>query len=200
MSTGRIRALRSGGYDDTISRFAEHAFESGAAEAAYGSVPSPIGELMAVVSRKGLMAIAFDTEPHDVVLHNVAKRVTPSIVDLPSAVSGVRRQLDAYFTGELRFFDMPLDRVLLTSFQDKVLAATSAIPSGEVRTYGQIAAAAGKPKGAQATGQALGANPIPIVIPCHRVIASDGSLRGYAGGLDKKEFLLDLERGTPKLF
>jgi methylated-DNA-[protein]-cysteine S-methyltransferase len=81
-----------------------------------------------------------------------------------------------------------------------VLAAADAIPSGEVRSYGQIAAAAGRPKGAQATGQALGANPIPVVIPCHRVVASDGSFRGYAGGLGKKEYLLDLERGAATLF
>ena len=200
MSTERIKALRSGGYEDTVGRFAEQAVDDGAAQAAYGPIPSPIGELMAVVSRRGLVALAFDNEPHDVVLQHVARRVSPAIVDLPSAVSGVRSQFDAYFTGRLQLFDMPLDRALLTPFQDKVLAVTAAIPSGQVRTYGQIAAAAEKPKGAQATGQALGANPIPIVIPCHRVIAADGGLRGYAGGLDKKEFLLNLERGASKLF
>ena len=100
----------------------------GAAQAVYGQVPSPIGELMAVVTRRGLVALAFDSEPHDQVLNAVAKKVSPAIIDLPSAISDIRHQLDAYFTGSLRFFDIPLDRALLTPFQDKVLAATSAIP------------------------------------------------------------------------
>ena len=200
MTTKMIKALSTEGYDASVNRFVTRAFEDGSARAAYGPVPSPIGELMAVVTHHGLVAIAFDNEQHDTVLNNVAKKVSPAIVDLPSAISPVRRQLDEYFKGTLRRFNMAVDRSLFTPFQTKVLAATDAIPSGEVRTYGQIAAAAGRPKGAQATGQALGANPIPVVIPCHRVVAADGSLRGYAGGLARKEFLLNLEQGIRRLF
>lgn len=195
-----LSALTTRGYDDAVVRFADRAFADGAAEAAYGAFPSPIGELMAVVTHGGLVAIAFDNEPTDDVLDAVAKKVSPSIVDLASAVRPIRDQLDAYFGGRLTRFTMSIDRSLFTPFQIKVLAATDRIPSGEVRTYGQIAAEAGRPKGAQATGQALGANPIPVIIPCHRVVASDGSLRGYAGGLDKKEFLLNHERGESTLF
>ncbi len=195
-----LKDLQVGGHEQVVARFAEQAFREGVAEAAYGPVPSPIGEFIAVVSQRGLVALAFESEDQDEVLDRVAAKVTPNLIDLPSAVRSVRQELDGYFTGHLRFFSMPLDRSLITPFQDRVLAATSRIPRGEVRTYGQIAAAAGRPKGAQATGQALGANPIPVVIPCHRVVAADGSLRGYAGGLDRKEFLLNLERGESTLF
>lgn len=196
----QLKGLRTGGHEQVVARFAERAFGEAVAEAAYGPIPSPIGEFIAVVSHQGLLALAFETDHQDDVLERVAAKVSPNLIDLPSAVASVRRELDAYFSGDLRFFTMTLDRALITPFQDKVLAATSRIPRGEVRTYGQIAAAAGRPKGAQATGQALGANPIPVVIPCHRVVAADGSLRGYAGGLDRKEFLLDLERGASTLF
>ncbi len=200
MSTERLKALTTPGYDDAAGQFARRAFDDGAAQAAYGPVPSPIGELMAVVTHRGLVAIAFETEPFDRVLNVVAKKVSPAIVDLPSAISSVRHQLDDYFRGTLRRFTMAVDRSLYTPFQTKVLAVAEAIPAGEVRTYGQVAASAGRPKAAQAAGQALGANPIPVVVPCHRVVAADGSLRGYAGGLDKKEFLLSLEGGASRLF
>ena len=121
MSTERIKGLRSGGYDQLVGRFAERAFMDGAAQAAYGQVPSPIGELMAVVTRRGLVALAFDSEPHDQVLNAVAKKVSPAIIDLPSAISDIRHQLDAYFTGSLRFFDIPLDRALLTRSRTRCL-------------------------------------------------------------------------------
>ena len=196
----QIRGLDAGRHEHVAARFAERAFHKGTAEVAYGPVPSPIGELTAVVSHQGVLALAFESDDQDDVLEKVASKVSPTIVDLPSAVHEVRRNLDAYFSGVLRFWSVPIDRSLITPFQDKVLKATTKIPRGEVRTYGQIASAAGRPKGAQATGQALGANPIPIVIPCHRVVAADGSLRGYAGGLDRKEFLLNLERGESTLF
>ena len=200
ISGNDLRSLEAGGYAEAVGQFAASAFADGPAAAAYGSFGSPIGQLTAVVTHRGVVAIGFDTEPMETILNTVAKKISPAIVDLASAVEPVRRQLDDYFKGSLQVFTMSIDRSLLTPFQTKVLAATDAIPSGEVRSYGQIAAAAGRPKGAQATGQALGANPIPVVIPCHRVVASDGSLRGYAGGLDKKEYLLNLERGTATLF
>ncbi|MDH3499119.1 MAG: methylated-DNA--[protein]-cysteine S-methyltransferase [Acidimicrobiia bacterium] len=184
-----------------LARFGERAFEeNGPAQLAYHTFPSPIGALLAAVTRQGLVRICFESEDPEDVLSHLSARVSPAIIELPSALVGVRRQLDAYFAGSLRCFDLPLDRRLFSPFQTKVLAATSAIPPGEVKSYGQIAALAGRPGGAQATGQALGANPIPVVVPCHRVVAADGSLRGYGGGLERKQFLLDLERGEQSLF
>lgn len=195
-----IQALEVAGFDQAIARFADSAFENGPAEVAYGPIPSPIGTLLAAVTRRGLLALAFESEDQEDVLAMIAAKVSPSIIDLPSATTAVRDQLDAYFGARLRVFDLNVDRRLLTPFQRKVLKATFEIPHGEVRTYGEMAAAAGKPKGAQAAGQALGANPIPIVIPCHRVVAANGNLTGYAGGLDLKRFLLDLEQGEQTLF
>lgn len=200
MNVDDLRTLPAEGYEDAVARVAEDAYARGVAEVAYGTVPSPIGTMLAVVSHTGLLTLAFDSQDQDDVLDTIARKVTPSIVDLPSAIGPVRQQLDGYFGARLRAFDLPLDRSLLTPFQRGVLAATERIPLGEVRTYGEMAAAAGRPKGAQAAGQALGANPIPIVIPCHRVVAANGNLTGYAGGLERKRFLLDLEQGAVGLF
>ncbi len=195
-----IQALEVTGFDAAMRRFADVAFATGNAEVAYGPIPSPIGTLLAAVTHRGLLALAFETEDQDDVLSMIAGKVSPAIIDLPSATQAVRVQLDAYFGARLSVFDLDVDRSLLSPFQRAVLQATSEIPHGEVRTYGEMAAAAGKPKGAQAAGQALGANPIPIVIPCHRVVAANGDLTGYAGGLDRKRFLLDLEQGEQTLF
>ena len=189
----KIRNLQSGAPDDAIGRFSRQAFDDGEALVAFDQVSSPIGGLTALVTRRGLLSLAFETEDLDRVMRSVAAKVSPAIVRLPSAVREVRSWLDAYFRGRSAP-DLRLDRSLITPFQDRVLVATSAIPLGEVRTYGQVAALAGNPKAARATGRALGANPIPIILPCHRVVAADGRLRGYAGGLDSKRLLLDHER------
>ena len=188
-------------HERQMARFAEGAFaEDGPAELAYHTIASPVGPLLTAVTRRGLVRIGFETESEDDVLVSLAHDVSPAMIELPSALAGVREQLDAYFVGRLRRFDLAIDRRLFTPFQDKVLAATERIPAGEVKSYGEVAALAGRPRGAQAAGQALGANPIPVVVPCHRVVAADGSLRGYAGGLHRKQFLLDLERGEQPLF
>ena len=189
----RIRNLESVSTEDAVRRFARRAFTEGAAEVAFGRVPSPIGGLTALVTHRGLLALAFESDDLDEVMRSVARKVSPGIVRLPSAVRTVGAWLDAYFDGRPAA-DLRLDRSLITPFQERVLVATAGIPVGEVRTYGQVAALAGNPKAARATGRALGANPIPIVLPCHRVVAADGSLHGYAGGLDSKRLLLDHER------
>lgn len=191
----RIRNLAAAPVEDAVRRFADRAFKEGAAGVAFGAVPSPIGELTALVTHHGLLALAFETYHLDEVMRSAARKVSPAIVRLPSAVRPVHAWLDAYFGGR-PLPGLRLDRSLITPFQDRVLVATAGIPPGEVRTYGQVAALAGNPKAARATGRALGANPIPIVLPCHRVVAADGSLHGYAGGLDLKRLLLDHERET----
>ena len=189
----RIRNLPSGAPEDAIGRFARRAFRGGEARVAYGTVPSPVGDLTALVTHRGLLSVAFETDDLVGILQSVAAKVSPAIVHLPSAIGDVRSWLDDYFRGWVATRPR-LDRSLITPFQDRVLVATAGIPLGEVRTYGQVAAQAGNPKAARATGRALGANPIPIVLPCHRVVAADGRLHGYAGGLDRKRLLLDHER------
>lgn len=189
----RITNLASNDHTGAVDRFARRAVEEGSARVAYSAVESPIGDLTALVTPRGLLALAFETDDLDRIMESVATKVSPSIVRAPSAIGKVRSWLDSYFGGRPQ--PMPgLDHSLITPFQERVLAATAAIPLGEVRTYGQVASLAGNPKAARATGRALGANPIPVVLPCHRVVAADGSLHGYAGGLDHKRLLLDHER------
>ncbi|MCY4371531.1 MAG: methylated-DNA--[protein]-cysteine S-methyltransferase [bacterium] len=191
----RIGNLPTTPAEDAVRSFARRAFAEGTARIAFGSVPSPIGELTALVTHQGLLALAFETDDLDEIMRSVARKVSPAIIRLPSAVGPVHSWLDAYF-GARPVPELRLDRSLITPYQDRVLAATAGIPLGEVRTYGEVAALAGNPKAARATGRALGANPMPIVLPCHRVVAADGSLHGYAGGLDLKRLLLDHERKT----
>ena len=189
----RLKALEAPSPESAITRFSQDAFGSREARVAYGSMASPIGTLTAVVTHRGLLALAFDTDDLGKIMSSVISKVSPGIVRLPSAIRTVRSWLDAYFDGR-QAPELGLDRSLITPFQDRVLSAAAAIPLGEVRTYGQVAALAGNPKAARATGRALGANPIPVVLPCHRVVAADGRLHGYAGGLDRKRLLLDHER------
>ena len=189
----RIRRLPSGAPQGAIDRFSRQAFREGEARVAFGQIPSLIGDLTALVTRRGVLALAFETDDLDEIMQSVAAKVSPAIVHLPSAVREARTWLDTYFRGRPPTA-LRLDRSLITPFQDRVLTATAGIPLGEVRTYGQVAALAGNPKAARATGRALGANPMPIVLPCHRVVAADGRLHGYAGGLDRKRLLLDHER------
>ena len=188
-----IRNLASDDHTGAVNRFARRAIEEGSARVAYSAVDSPIGDLTALVTPRGLLALAFETDDLDRIMESVAARVSPRIVRELSATGPVRSWLDSYFDGRPQPL-LSLDRSLITPFQDRVLAATAAIPLGEVRTYGQVASLAGNPRAARATGRALGANPIPVVLPCHRVVAADGSLHGYAGGLDRKRLLLDHER------
>ena len=162
--------------------FADGAFADGRAGAAYGKVSTPIGELTAVVTHRGLLNLIFEGQDQDRALQRVADKVTPRILEAPSAVAFVQEKLDDYFRGRTFRIEMPLDRSLLTPYQGRVLDFTYGIPAG-----------AGDPRAARATGRALATNPIPVVLPCHRIVASNGELRGYAGGLDHKRFLLEHE-------
>jgi methylated-DNA-[protein]-cysteine S-methyltransferase len=130
------------------------------------------------------------------VLERLAARISPRIVEAPTPPDPLRRELEEYFAGRRRRFELPLDWSLVGPFGQRVLRAASAIPYGGVLTYTQVAAEAGSPRGSRAAGNALGSNPIPIVVPCHRVLRSGGALGGYAGGLDRKRWLLELEGAT----
>ncbi|HEV3319756.1 MAG TPA: methylated-DNA--[protein]-cysteine S-methyltransferase [Solirubrobacteraceae bacterium] len=163
----------------------------------YAPVESPFGTLHAASTRRGLVRLAFPEEPLDEFLERLARKLSPRIVAAPAALDPVQRELDEYFSGRRRTFDLALDWALITPFARRVLSNTAAIPYGGHLSYAEVAAEAGSPRGARAAGNALGSNPIPIVIPCHRVLHSGGGLGGYGGGLDRKQYLLELEGALP---
>jgi methylated-DNA-[protein]-cysteine S-methyltransferase len=163
------------------------------ADVSYAPVDSPFGTLLVAATKRGLVRVAFPEEDVDVVLDRLAARVSPRIVRAPGALDCARRELEEYFDGERTRFELPLDWTLVGPFGRRVLRAASSIPSGRVLTYAQVAAKAGNPRASRAAGNALGANPIPIVVPCHRVLRTSGALGGYGGGLPRKRFLLELE-------
>jgi methylated-DNA-[protein]-cysteine S-methyltransferase len=164
-------------------------------DVAYAEVDSPLGPLLAASTARGLVMLASEDggAPPDDVLQRLADRISPRVLEAPARLDTVRRELDEYFAGARSRFDVPVDWALVGDFGRRVLAATAAIPFGEVRTYAEVAAQAGNPRAPRAAGNALGANPIPIVVPCHRVLRTGGGLGGYTGGLERKEALLRIE-------
>jgi methylated-DNA-[protein]-cysteine S-methyltransferase len=181
---------------------AARAADEGIAPVAYATIDSPLGRLVTIVTGRGVARIAYELENGglDSILDDVALRLSPAIVEAPARLDGVRRQLDEYFEGRRDSFDVALDWALTSDgFRRRVLQACAQIPFGATRTYKDMAIAAGSPLAFRAAGGALGANPIPIVVPCHRVLASGGGLGGYTGGLERKRLLLSIERGTPEL-
>jgi len=174
-------------------RFRSAASESGLVDVAVGTLDSPVGELFVAVTPRGLASIAFEGVDRDALLIRFTRELSPRVVAAARATDDVRRELDEYFRGARRRFDLTLDRRLMSRFMLDVLGATSRISFGRLATYGEIAGTIGRPRAARAVGAALGANPIPIVIPCHRVVGANGKLTGYGGGLPRKEFLLQLE-------
>ena len=161
----------------------------------WDSTPSPIGTVFVAVNRHGAVTrLTFGLSQREFL-----EEAGPGAVRDRQAVAPVLTELEEYFAGERQAFDVPVDLAGLTPFQREVLSATRAIPFGEVRTYGKVAALIGRPKASRAVGRALSQNPIAVIVPCHRVIASDGSLRGYtgAGGVATKRFLLQLEGYRP---
>ncbi|HMS62265.1 MAG TPA: methylated-DNA--[protein]-cysteine S-methyltransferase [Solirubrobacteraceae bacterium] len=163
----------------------------------YAVLDTPAGHVIAATTVRGLVRLAYEdwNGGVDAVVEVLAERLSPRILEQPAALDHVARELDEYFAGDRRAFDLPIDWSLVTPFGRRVLRATARIPYGDVATYADVAAGAGSPGGSRAAGNALGANPIPIVIPCHRVVRSGGALGGYTGGLERKELLLGVERG-----
>jgi methylated-DNA-[protein]-cysteine S-methyltransferase len=169
------------------------AADAGLLDVAYGTVDSPLGTLTAFVTPDGLVRLSYPGEPMDRQLAELAAAVSPRILAAPQRTDTVRRQLDEYFAGRRRSFDVPVDWRLLHGFREAVLRATAAIPFGSVSSYRRVAEAAGRPNAYRAAGNALGSNPIPIVVPCHRVLHAGGGLGGYTGGIERKRYLLSLE-------
>ncbi|MFN2589862.1 MAG: methylated-DNA--[protein]-cysteine S-methyltransferase [Actinomycetota bacterium] len=179
------------------ARFADAAWRSGSADVAYAWADSPFGPLLIAVSRRGLVRLSYPGHDHDRDLEELARRVSPRVVESPGATENVRRQLDEYFDGGRRSFDLAVDLSPVHGFGRRVLQATARIPFGSVRTYREVATGAGNALATRAAGNALGANPVPIVVPCHRVVRTGGGLGGYTGGLERKETLLRLEGVLP---
>lgn len=164
-------------------------------DVAYAVVDSPVGALVAAATPHGLVRLAYEdfNGGLDAVLDALATKLSPRILESPQRLDPVRRELDEYFAGRREDFDLAIDWTLYSDFGRRVLQATAAIPYGQTATYGQMAAQAGNPKASRAAGRALGANAIPIVVPCHRVVGTSGKLTGYTGGMHRKEALLRLE-------
>jgi methylated-DNA-[protein]-cysteine S-methyltransferase len=181
---------------EAARRFADRAAREGLADVAYAPVDSPFGTLLAASTKKGLVRLAFPEEPVDAVLESISRRLSPRIVSAPAALEDLRRELDEYFSGRRRRFETPLDWSLIGPFGRRVLTATAAIPYGGYLSYGEVATEAGSPRAHRAAGTALGANPIPVVIPCHRVLRAGAVLGNYGGGPERKRWLLELE-GAP---
>ncbi len=175
------------------ARLARRAADEGLLDVAYGVADSPLGPLTVMVTPRGLVRLSYPGEGIDAQLAELAERVSPRILEAPERTDEVRRQLDAYFAGKRTAFDVPIDWRLVRGFAGHVLRATARIPFGRVSSYRQVAAEAGSPNAYRAAGNALGSNPIPIVVPCHRVLHAGGGLGGYTGGLERKRYLLELE-------
>jgi methylated-DNA-[protein]-cysteine S-methyltransferase len=190
------RVLRRSHDDDETAaaaaarRLTRRIADEGLADVTYAPVDSPFGPLLAAATKRGLVKLAFPEEDVDGVLERLALRVSPRIVAADAQLDPIRRELDEYFDGRRRGFALPLDWTLVGPFGQRVLGVTAEIPYGGVLSYAEVAAEAGSPRGSRAAGNALGANPIPIVVPCHRVLRSGGALGGYGGGLDRKRWLL----------
>jgi methylated-DNA-[protein]-cysteine S-methyltransferase len=178
---------------EAARRLGERIAAQGLADVSYAPVDSPLGTLLLAGTKRGLVRLAFPEESVDSVLERLARKVSPRIVEAPAPLDAVRRELEEYFEGRRERFELPLDWTLVGPFGRRVLGVTSRIPYGRVLSYGEVAADAGSPRASRAAGNALGANPIPIVVPCHRVLRSGGSLGGYGGGPQRKRWLLELE-------
>ena len=164
-------------------------------DVAYRTIDSPIGTLLLAATDQGLVRVAYQVEHHDQVLQTLAQRVSPRILYAPRRLDQVARQLAEYFEGERQEFVLPLDFRLAHGFRREVLSRLRMINYGRTESYSQVAAATGHPRAVRAVGTACATNPLPVIVPCHRVLRSDGKLGGYIGGLQTKAALLSLEAG-----
>jgi len=195
-----LEALRAPGDDDAATLTALHRrLEAGAAtgdllDVAYAEVDSPIGPLLLAGTPRGLVKVAFASEGRDAALQTLAAQLSPRVLHAPARLDEARRELDEYFAGRRRTFELPLDFSLTRGFRGLVQRRLADIAYGQTDSYRGVAEHVGNPKAVRAVGTACATNPLPIVLPCHRVLRSDGSLGGYGGGLDAKRTLLALEQ------
>ena len=186
--------LPAGPSADVDTALLTRAADEGLLDVAYASVDSPLGPLTVASTPRGLVRVAYtEYRPQDEVVEELAARVSPRVLEAPARLDVVRRELDEYFDGRRTGFDVAIDWSVTRGFTRKVLSETARIAFGEVRSYADVASRAGSPRAVRAAGNALGANPMPVIVPCHRVVRTGGGLGGYTGGLERKEFLLRLE-------
>jgi methylated-DNA-[protein]-cysteine S-methyltransferase len=175
------------------ARLADRADRDGLLDVAYRTMDSPAGPLLLAATPAGLVRVAFELEGHDAVLEELSNAISPRILRSPRGVDDVARQLDEYFTGQRRVFEMPVDLQLAKGFRRAVLEHLRNIPFGATESYTMVAAAAGNPRAVRAAGSACATNPIPLVVPCHRVVRRDGTYGQYRGGPAVKHALLTME-------
>ena len=176
------------------------ATSAGVLDIAYRIVDTPVGSLLLAATEFGVIRVAYDSEDHDRVLVALAERVSPRILLAPGRLDPVARQVGEYFDGGRTVFDLPLDLRLSRGFRLDVLEHLRSIGYGSTESYAQVAAATGRPRAVRAVGTACATNPLPVVVPCHRVVRSDGSAGSYIGGVEAKAALLHLESAhTPPL-
>ena len=172
---------------------------AGLLDVAYATLDSPVGTLLLASTDRGLVRLAYlggEGEDEEAVLEQLSSAISPRVLASARRLDDPRRELDQYFAGARHEFELPLDWRLTHGFGRRVLQATARIPFGAVSSYKEVATEAGSPRGFRAAGNALGSNPIPIVVPCHRVLHSGGGLGGYTGGLDRKRKLLAVEQSS----
>ena len=197
-----LRRIRAIDLDAASRRAAEAVVEGarrrGLVDVAYAPVDSPLGTVTVFVTRTGLVRVTYPDEGMERVFGEIADVVSPRILEDRRGTDRVRRELDAYFEGRLRRFKVPVDWAFIhQGFFRRVLEATARIPFGSVSTYGDVAVRAGSPRAARAAGNALHENPVPIVVPCHRVVPASGGVGQYGGDEWRKEWLLRLEGALP---
>lgn len=177
----------------SLQRLAERAESENLLDVAYASVDSPFGPLLLAATPRGLVRVSLPEHDPEEALEELAARISPRVLEAPARLDEARRELDLYFEGRLTEFALPLDWQLTDGFRKRVQRAIERIPYGQTRSYTEVARSAGNERAVRAAGTACGSNPIPIVVPCHRVLRSGGALGGYGGGLPMKESLLKLE-------
>jgi methylated-DNA-[protein]-cysteine S-methyltransferase len=175
------------------ARLVEAAAADGILDVAYRTVDTPVGSLLLAATEAGLVRVAYDREGHEAVLQRLAERISPRILHAPARLDAVAQQLDEYFAGRRTSFDVPLDFRLSAGFRRQVLAHLAEIRYGRTASYAAVAASVGNPRAVRAVGTACATNPLPVLVPCHRVVRSDGSAGAYVGGPVAKHTLLDLE-------
>jgi methylated-DNA-[protein]-cysteine S-methyltransferase len=176
------------------ARLVSAAQRDGVLDVAYRTVDSPVGPLLLAATEHGLVRVAYASENHDAVLEKLAERISPRVLQSADRMDLAARELDEYFAGRRRTFDLPLDWRLATGFRRAVLTTLATdVGYGRTASYAAVAQLAGSPKAVRAVGTACATNPLPVVVPCHRVVRTDGGLGGYLGGVEAKQTLLALE-------
>jgi methylated-DNA-[protein]-cysteine S-methyltransferase len=179
--------------DRLTSRLALAAEDAGLLDVAWTTMDTPVGPLLLAGTSEGLVRVAYSSEDHDAVLQSLADRISPRVLRAPARLDAAARQLDEYFAGRRTAFDLPLDLRLSAGFRRAVLTRLREVAYGTTASYATLAAATGSPRAVRAVGTACATNPLPVVVPCHRVVRSDGALGNYVGGVAVKRTLLDLE-------